>query len=36
MSQALNMPGSEATSRHRVTLLAVENSGDDAIGVMDG
>ena len=36
MAQALNVPRGEATSRHRATPLAVENSGDDAIGMMDG
>ena len=36
VTQALNMPGSEAISRHRATLLAIENSSDDAIGMMDG
>ena len=30
------MPGSEAVSRDRATLLAIENAGDDAIGMMDG
>ena len=36
VTQALNMPGSEAVSRDRATLLAIENAGDDAIGMMDG
>src|SRR5208282_1863608 len=36
VAQALNLPRGEATSRHRATILAVENSGDDAIGMMDG
>ena len=36
MTQALNVPGGEAVSRHRATLLAIENSSDDAIGMMDG
>ena len=35
VAQALNMPRGEAVSRHRTTPLAVENSGDDAIGMMD-
>jgi hypothetical protein len=35
VTQALNMPGSEAVSRHRATLLAIENSRDDPIGMMD-
>jgi hypothetical protein len=36
VAQALNMPCGEAVSRHRTTPLAVENSGDDPIGMMDG
>ena len=36
VAQALNMPCGEAVSRHRATLLAVENSGDDAVGMTDG
>jgi hypothetical protein len=36
VTQALNMPGSDAVSQHRATLLAIENSGDDPIGMMDG
>ena len=36
VAQALNMPGGEAIARRCAAALAVEDTGDDAIGMIDG